>query len=789
MNPFSDLFRGLFGRPGDSHNHSPGVASSVPATILPEQSPSLPKGQANSADHRFIGQKYEVYGTLGGGGFGIVYLVYSHETKAVYALKTFRDEDIADPNRKELFRREARIWIELGYHPYIVNAFFVDEVNERLYLAMDYIAPNEGGLNTLAGYLSRKPPDITQSLIWSIQFCHGMEYAYSRGLRCHRDIKPTNILISADNFVKIADFGLAGVLGSAKAMPSLASGRNTTAGLSPQSTVQGTGFGTPTHMAPEQFLSAATCDERSDIYSFGIVMYQMVSGGKPPFITRLLQNDSEAESIAFWTSMFTLHTEAPVPEVDSPLFPIIQQCLRKQPSERYQGFQQLREDLARLLIGRFPAPFSGSIARAVPTEVCSILEQPQVGRVTASDLTNKGNSLGCLGQFEEALACFDMAIATDPQKWRPWNGKANSLRSMGRFEDAKECYDRALAIVPKSAPVWANKGNLALDMGLSEDAAEYFDRALSLDPYCVPALVGKGVVLSNSSQYAEALRLLGQALQIDPQNAGRWNQKAIWLKQIGKFDEALQCYDAALALEGAPDIWRNKGLALHAVGRLQEALQCFDNALAINPRDANAWNSKGSVLRARGNLEQALHCFDCAIDLDPRSALAWSNKSDVLGSIGRYDEGLHSACRALELDCDLALAWNNKGNNLCGLGRPEEALPCFDRAIELDPTEGTALNNKGCTLNELGRFHEAIDCLDKALSIDQRDAMAWNNKGISLHNLGRLAEAVHCYHQALQHDPTDVRCWRNNAAALKSLGRVDEANRCLKMVAELEAHR
>jgi serine/threonine protein kinase len=162
----------------------------------------------------FIDQIFKVQGILGRGGFGIVYLVYSHETKSVYALKTFRDEYLKNVAKRDRFRREANIWVDLR-HPYVVRAYLVVEIAGKLYIGMEHIAPNEQGLNSLDGYLKHRPPDLAQSLRWAIQCCHGIEYAYSRGIRSHRDIKSKNIMISQDKTAKISDFGLASVMDTA----------------------------------------------------------------------------------------------------------------------------------------------------------------------------------------------------------------------------------------------------------------------------------------------------------------------------------------------------------------------------------------------------------------------------------------------------------------------------------------------------------------------------------------------------------------------------------------------
>src|SRR6266581_9433164 len=112
----------------------------------------------------FIGQSYEVLDLLGIGGFGAVYLVRSRRTNNVVALKTLKDELLEDAEATERFVREARIWVNLRLHPYIVRAYYVDTVHGRLCVVMEHIAPDETGLNSLEGYLRLNPPDFSQSI-------------------------------------------------------------------------------------------------------------------------------------------------------------------------------------------------------------------------------------------------------------------------------------------------------------------------------------------------------------------------------------------------------------------------------------------------------------------------------------------------------------------------------------------------------------------------------------------------------------------------------------------------
>ena len=358
----------------------------------------------------FIDQEHEVCDVLGVGGFGVVYLVHAGvyegpEQSALssrpwlLALKTLRDEYLENEQTRERFRREANVWVDLERHPYVVRAHYVREIAGRLYIAMEYIAPDSDGLNSLRGHLERRPPDLAQSLRWGIQFCHGMEYAYAMGVRCHRDIKPDNILITSDHILKITDFGIAGILVAAVEEPGVGLVVQNGRIGSSQLTMEGGGFGTPTHMPPEQFVDPAMCDERSDIYSFGIVLYQMRTGGKCPFPPPLPRGDSKEEAGNFWRAMRALHTDAPVPILNSRLFPVIERCLQKEPRNRYRSFQELRSELEPML-------------KRLTAE---IIAAPELKDHEAWEWNNKAASLKQLGRYEEAILCCEKALDIDPQ--------------------------------------------------------------------------------------------------------------------------------------------------------------------------------------------------------------------------------------------------------------------------------------------------------------------------------------------------------------------------------------
>lgn len=604
----------------------------------------------------FIGHRYEVYKVLGKGGFGIVYLVYERGAKEAFALKTLQEQYVENYHIRKRFQTEAQIWVNLEHHPHLVRAYWIDEIAGRLYIAMEYIAPNEFGLNSLEGYLERHPPDLAQSLCWAIQFCYGMEYAYSKGVICHRDIKPSNIMISQDKNVRIADFGLASLMGK---QDNISGEGISTKASPPNLTIQGIGLGTLAYMPPEQFTNAAGCDEKSDIYAFGIVLFQMAAAGRLPFTP---SRDCS------WKTWYTLHNQYNVPGLNSPLFPMIKRCLEKEPAKRYQSFGELRHDLEIIL----------------ERETGKIMKPPKYSCLEAWELGNKGASLNSLGRFYEAIDCFDKALAIDPMDAKTWNNKGSTLNHLGRFDEAIRCLEKATNIDQSFAMAWNNKG-------VSYDGLGHFN---------------------------EALQCLDRAIEIEPKNVAAWSNKGVSLSNLGRFNEALKCCDKALEIDPkCTTAWCSKGNRFDNLGRFDEAVSCYNKALEIDPRDVIAWYNKGRKFTLMGRLKEAVHCYDRALESDAKYLKAWNNKGICLDRLHQFSQAILCFDKALEFDPSDVAIWVNKGISLSNLDQLESAIHCYNKALEISPIHAPAWYSKALAEQKLGRKQNAVDSYRQFLSL------------------------------------------------------------------------
>jgi serine/threonine protein kinase/Tfp pilus assembly protein PilF len=723
---------------------------------------------------------YKILQKIGGGGMGVVYKAEDTSLHRQVALKFLPEEISKNPEVLMRFEREAQAASALN-HPHICTIYEFNKSEGQTFIAMELL---EG--KTLKQRMTEGRLNGGELFDVALQIAEALEAAHKKGI-IHRDIKPANIFIAQDGKTKILDFGLA------KLPEERPDSSETTVAAEQLLTYSGTAIGTAAYMSPEQ-TRGEKIDVRSDVFSFGVVLYEMATGRHP------FQGKTTAITFDAILNREPLSILSLNPSLPEGITPIVKKALQKDRNTRYQSVEDLLRDLRRLQqerLNRSPSLFrrfrwvlisalvvlfalavhfiwQGIGTRRGPkipaTKALAVIPFSSTGGTPSDQSISDGLMEGITNRLTQ-LEKFHTALEVVP---------ASEVRSreISSVEEASKYYGISLAVTG-NFQCQGNSARLLLNLidariirqldsrtvyGLKEDPwalqengvvqlAEMLELHLNPEAFNVPT-PGESAVRGASKLYIEARG-----------NLQRFDRPENLEAAIRAFEEATakdQRY--ALAYAGLGEAyWRKYQVSNNARWR-ELAIQNCDRALDLDRRIADAHVTRGLILAGEGQYDLSLAAFRRALDVAPRNSDAYRGLAQIYSQIGRTKEAEATFQKAIQLRPNLIHNYNLLGRFYLDHGRYEQAAMQYRKMIDLAPDSYWGYNNLGAVYMYLERWADARRMFEKVLQITP-DYGALSNLGTLDFEEGRFVEAASLYEKALEQFGQSYELYGNLASA------------------------
>lgn len=658
---------------------------------------------------------FRVFGRLGSGGMGEVWLAEDLRLQRRVALKVLRQDLVDAPDKRARFEREAKAVAALN-HPNIVTIYSIEEIEGLHLLCMEHV---EG--KPLDALIPAEGLPLKQLLMVAVQVADALVAAHAHGIT-HRDLKPGNVVVGVDGRVKVLDFGLAKLRSG---VPALTDTPKRRAAL----TQEGALVGTLEYMSPEQ-LQSQPVDHRSDLFSFGTMLHEMATGKRP------FRGESPAGVVAS-----ILHDELrrrdDHGDVPAELAEVISRCLVKDVSERIGSAAEVRDRLARLKLAldSGEAIAGVSLLHRLGRRVRRRARTAPVVVVVALVAAGVAISWGLHGWLQNAPTTATQRNATEQPPSLVVLPLANFSADPEYFVDGMT--DGLIGSLAQLGGLRVISRQSAMHYKGSDKRLPQIARELGVD------YVVEGSLAHNGDRLRLRVRVVRGA-----------TEEQVW---TDVFD-----YPATdvLALHNEVAGAIARALEVQPTPREDVRMASTDT---VDPDTyeayllGNRWAGKFSV----EDLRRAKAYFESAIGRDPSFAPAWAGLAEVLVQLAAYhsqtgstfNEAEAAARRALQLDESLSRAWASLALIASSRWRWREAERYVRRALEFDPSSAEAHRQYWLLLAPELRLSEAREEIETARSLDPLSARISSNLGVHYLFEGRFPEAERELHHALELDP------------------------------------